>query len=109
MLERELGRVDPEHHEPLVAIPPLPCADVRERPDPIDARIRAEVDQDDASAQGPPDHERRRVQPPGRATERRGAAFAREVLPELREPIQRSSSHSVPTAMMASAKACGAS
>jgi hypothetical protein len=50
VLERELGRVHPDHHESVVPVSLLPRAHVRESPDPVDARVRAEVDHDDLPA-----------------------------------------------------------
>jgi hypothetical protein len=43
-LERELGGVDADNDESLVAVLLVPRADVAERPEPVDARVRPEVD-----------------------------------------------------------------
>ena len=50
-LERELGRVDADDRQPGVAVPRVPGADMRQRAQAVDARVRPEVDQDDAAAQ----------------------------------------------------------
>ena len=70
VLEPELGRVRADDDEPAVAIPLVPRPDVRQRPQPVDARVRPEVDEDDAPAQ-PLGRERLGVEPDGRAVERR--------------------------------------
>jgi hypothetical protein len=41
--------VDADDHESLVAVLLVPGADVAERAEPVDARVRPEVDQDDPS------------------------------------------------------------
>ena len=45
-LERELGRVHADDDEPEIPILLGPGAYVRQRPKPVDARVRAEVDDD---------------------------------------------------------------
>ena len=73
VLEAELGAVHADDDEPAVAVPLGPRSDVRQRPQPVDARVRPDVDEDDAPAQllG---RERLGVQPDGRAVERREVA-----------------------------------
>ena len=51
VLEAELGRVRADDDEPAVAIPLGPRPDVRQRAQPVHARVRPEVDEDDAPAQ----------------------------------------------------------
>src|SRR5204863_10104258 len=51
VLEPELGRVNADGDEPAVAIPLVPRAQVGQGPQPVDARVRPEVDKDDAAAQ----------------------------------------------------------
>ncbi len=50
-LERELGRVDANDHEPVLAVHAVPRLDVRERAQAVDARVGPEVDQHDLAAQ----------------------------------------------------------
>src|SRR3954451_9747631 len=76
MLEPELGRVRTDDDEAAVAIPLVPCPDVRERTQPVDARVRPEVDGDDTPAQ-PLGRQRVGVEPDGRAVERRERAVDR--------------------------------
>ena len=65
-LERELGRVHPEHHQALVLVLRGPRADVGVRAPPVDAGVGPELDEDDFPAQlrG---SQRSGVDPPGRA------------------------------------------
>ena len=49
--ERELGRVDADDGEPPVAVLLLPRSNVRNRPEPVDAGVGAEVEGDDAAAE----------------------------------------------------------
>ena len=49
VLERELRRVDSDDDQPVVSIGLRPGADVRLLAQPVDARQRPEVDQDDAA------------------------------------------------------------
>ena len=62
VLERELGRVHADRDEPVIPVGLVPRADVRERPEPVDAGVRAEVDDDDLPAQAV-GRQRRRVEP----------------------------------------------
>jgi ribulose 1,5-bisphosphate synthetase/thiazole synthase len=50
-LECELGRVDADHNQALVAVFFGPGADIGERSQPVDAAVCPEVDEDDLSAQ----------------------------------------------------------
>jgi hypothetical protein len=50
VLEPELGRVHADDDEPMVAIPVLPRRKVRQRAQPVHARVRPEIDEDDAPA-----------------------------------------------------------
>src|SRR4029077_1074215 len=77
VLEPELRSVDADHDEPAIGIGLVPRADVAERPQPVDAGVGPEVDEDDLPAQvvGP---ERRRVEPAGRVLEARETALARK-------------------------------
>ena len=51
LLERELGRVHADDHQPVVAVPLVPRAQVRQRAHAVDARVGPEVDQHDLAAQ----------------------------------------------------------
>src|SRR6266542_2570786 len=51
LLERELRGVDADHDQPLILVLLGPRADVAERAEPVDARVRPEVDENDFSAQ----------------------------------------------------------
>jgi len=51
MLERELRRVDPDDDQPVVSVPARPCAHVRLLAQPVDARERPEVHEDDMPPQ----------------------------------------------------------
>jgi hypothetical protein len=51
VLERELGRVHADDHQSLGGVFPGPGADVGKLPEPVDARIGPEVDQDHLPAQ----------------------------------------------------------
>src|SRR5918996_1438417 len=67
-LERELPRVDADDDKSPLAVVLVPGADVGERPQPVDAGARPEVDEHDPACQvlrG----QRRRVEPPGRVLE----------------------------------------
>jgi hypothetical protein len=68
LFERELGRVDADHHKPLVCVLLEPGADIAERAEPVDAGVGPEVDEDDLSAQVV-GHGRLRVEPAGRSLE----------------------------------------
>jgi hypothetical protein len=74
LLERELGRVNADHHQPVLLVLLRPRPDVRERAEPVDAGVRPEVDEDDfpLEVRG---RERLRIEPPGGAVERRQLAF----------------------------------
>ncbi len=66
--ERELRRVDADDDQALILVLLGPRSDVAERPEPVDARVRAEIREHDLPTQlggG----ERRRVEPTGRAVE----------------------------------------
>src|SRR5919204_3740867 len=65
-LERELGSVDADNDQALIPVLLVPCADVAERAQPVDARVRPEVDQDDLPAQALRS-QRLGVEPAGRA------------------------------------------
>jgi hypothetical protein len=67
-LERELGRVDADDDQSFVLVLLVPRADVAERAQPVDARVRPEVDQDDLPAQ-PFRSQRLGVEPADRAVE----------------------------------------
>jgi hypothetical protein len=51
VLERELRRVDSDHDQPVVSVALRPGADVRLLAQPVDARQRPEVHDDDVAAQ----------------------------------------------------------
>src|SRR3712207_6001253 len=76
-LEPELGCVNPDHGQALILVFRGPLAHVRQRSQPVDARVRPELHRDDASAE-PLGPQRLRVEPSGRALERRQAALARQ-------------------------------
>jgi hypothetical protein len=78
VLERELRRVRADHDEPAVAIAVGPRADVRQRPQPVDARVRPEVDGDDVTAQAV-GGQRLGIQPHGPAVELRERGHVRTV------------------------------
>src|ERR1700751_2083510 len=96
-LEPELGRVRPDHDEPVVAVGLRPRADVAERAQPVDARERPEVDEHDLAAQAV-SGERFRVEPAGGAGERREHALGdgahRSVLKASRTSLAKSSGSS---------------
>src|SRR5262249_38160241 len=73
-LERKLGRVDADDDQTLIRVLLRPRADVAEGAQPVDARVRPEVDQDDLAAQ-PFGCERLPVEPARRAVEGRQAAL----------------------------------
>src|SRR6185369_15992292 len=50
-VESELRRVDPKDDEALAPVLVGPRAQVRQRPLPVDARVRPEIDQHDLAAQ----------------------------------------------------------
>src|SRR5215471_13147768 len=69
-LEREFGRVHADHHQSFILVFLSPGADIRKRAQPIDTRVRPDVDEDNLPTQSG----RRqwlRVEPPGREAERR--------------------------------------
>ena len=78
VLERELGRVHADDREALRAVLLAPRTDVGERAEPVDARVRAEVERNHAAAQGL-GRQRLGVEPRGRAVERRDGALCREM------------------------------
>jgi len=71
-LELELGSLHPDDDEPVSRVLVRPCPHVRQRADPVDARVGAEADQRNSAAKI---HGRqwRRVQPRGRPPRIRGA------------------------------------
>ena len=77
-LEAELGRMDADDGEADVRVSRRPCPDVRQRPEPVDTGVGPDVDEDDAAAQSL-GCQRLRVEPAGRAGERRQVTFDREV------------------------------
>ena len=70
VLERELRCVRADHHQPLAGVFPGPGAEVGKLAEPVDAGKGPEVDQDHVPAQACW-RQRRRIEPPGRAAERR--------------------------------------
>src|SRR5829696_3913617 len=104
-LERELGGVDADHHQPALLVLLSPCADMGEGAQPVDAGVRPEVDEHDLPAQALRGV-RRRVEPAGRPVEtghvalrRRGSVAARAEQAHVAPPTSR----------IASANASGAS
>ena len=80
-LERELGRLDADDHEPLAPVLRVPGLEVGERADAVDAGVGPEVDQHDVAAQ-PGERQRpvaRRVEPVLGAGEGRRGAQLRQV------------------------------
>ena len=75
-LERELGRVDADDDQALSDVLLVPPADVAERAQPVDARVRPEVDEDDLPAQAFRG-QRLGVEPAGRARRSRAGGFRR--------------------------------
>ena len=67
-LERELRRVDADNDQALIRVLVVPRADITERAQPVDARIRPEVDEHDLPAQALRG-ERLGVEPAGRTVE----------------------------------------
>src|SRR5829696_1214818 len=63
-LERELGRVHADDDEALVAVLLVPRPDIAERPEPVDARVGPEVDEDDLPGEARR-RQRLRVEPAG--------------------------------------------
>src|SRR5215218_7162138 len=76
-LEAELGRMNPDHAQALIVVFLGPLTHVRQRSQPVDARVRPELHRDDASAQ-PLGRQRLGVEPSGGALQRRQAALARQ-------------------------------
>jgi hypothetical protein len=76
-LERELGRMDADDGEAVLAVLLVPRASVGSGADPVDAGERPEVDDDDVSAEVGRGH-RLRVEPLGCAGERRQVALVGE-------------------------------
>ena len=70
LLERELGRVNADHHETLLLVALGPRANVGDRTQAVDARVGPEVDDDHSSTQAL-GGQWRRVDPLGRACQRR--------------------------------------
>jgi len=70
VLERELGCVHADHDQPEAGVFPGPGAEVGELAEPVDAGVGPEAGQDDVPPQ-PGRRQRRRVEPPRRAAERR--------------------------------------
>src|SRR5688572_12612538 len=50
-LESELRRMDADHYQPLILVFRGPRADIRSSPQPVDAGVGPEIDEDDLSAQ----------------------------------------------------------
>jgi hypothetical protein len=73
-LEGELGRVHADDDQSLFLVLVGPGTDVAERAQPVDARVRPEVDEHDLAAQ-PLGGERLRVEPARRTVEGRQAAL----------------------------------
>jgi len=69
----DLGRVDADHYQPLFFIFLCPCADVRKRTSPINTGIGPEIHEHNSSAWVRP-RQALRIDPPGRAVERRQIA-----------------------------------
>ena len=86
VLERELRRVRADHHQPVVAIPLVPGADVGHRAQPVDAGEGAELDHDHLAAE-PARCQRLRVEPGGRAVEVRELALDRQLRPAARSTV----------------------
>src|SRR5215211_5160469 len=104
-LERELGRVDADHHQPALLVLLGPGADVGEDAQPVDAGVRPEVDEYDLPAQvlrG----ERRRVEPAGRPVETGHVALRRQGSVAAHA---EQAHFAPPTSRIASANASGAS
>src|SRR6266496_2104484 len=74
VLEVELRRVHADDHQSVILVLLGPRAEVGKGAEPVDAGVGPEVDQDDASAQ-PGCRQWWRVEPPGRAGERRQLTF----------------------------------
>ena len=74
LFETELGRVHTDHYQSSILVFRGPRADIRKGPEPIDAGVGPEVDDDDFSAQVR-SRQRLRIEPAGRAAERRQPAF----------------------------------
>src|SRR5918993_4501828 len=69
--------MNPDHAQALTVVFGGPLTHVRQRSKPVDARVRPELHRDDASTE-PLGPQRLRVEPSGRALERRQAALARQ-------------------------------
>ena len=78
LLERELGRMDADHDQSLLLVLVRPRADVRERSEPVDARVGPELDEHDLPAE-PSRRQRLGVDPVRRAIERRQRSLDRQV------------------------------
>ena len=69
LLEFELGRMDADHHQPVLLILLDPSTHIWKLAPPIDARESPEVDEDDLPAQAC-ERQRRRVEPARRPCQR---------------------------------------
>ena len=69
LLERELRRMDADHHQSLILVFLGPRADIGSCPQPVDAGVGPEIDEDDFSAQSRR-RQGRRIQPLVRALKR---------------------------------------
>ena len=74
VLKGELRRVHADHHHSVILVFLGPRADIGKGAQPVDAGVGPEVDEDDFSAQVGR-REWRRIEPRGRATQRRQLTF----------------------------------
>ena len=74
VLERKLGSVHADHHQPLILVFLGPGANIGQRAQPVDARIRPDVEHDHLSAE-PIRRQGRRIQPRGRSVKRGDFTF----------------------------------
>src|SRR5262249_24527029 len=88
-LELELGRLHADHGQTLVRVPVSPGPDVRQRTNPVDAGVRAEADEDQASVERVCS-DRLRVQPGGCPVEAGHLAFDAELVAMAKHPSLRS-------------------
>jgi hypothetical protein len=84
-LERELGRVDADHHEALICVLLGPRAHISERAQPVDAGVRPEIDEDDLPSQAL-GSQRGRIEPAGGSVEAGQVALGGQVHPKASRP-----------------------
>jgi hypothetical protein len=85
-LEAELGGVDADDRQAMGSVLGVPGAKIWQCPEPVDARIRPEIDEDDPTAKRARG-QRLGIEPTGRAVEWGQAAFDGKRLVVVRKPV----------------------